>query len=327
MTTLVTGASGWIGGRVVPELLQGGHRVRCLVEPDVDPGALAADAEIVRGDLRDGRAVAAAVSGVDAVVHCAAVIHPRRAREFREVNAEGTRRLVEAAASAGVRRLVHVSSNAAAGFQRERAVLLTEGHAPVPKGGYGQSKLEAERLVSAAWGATNLETVIVRPCRCYGAGQPARVERVFSMIRMGRVPIFGDGGALRSMSAVDDVVRMLIQCLDDPDAPGQTFWIADERPYTTLEAFEAMAAAADAPLRVRRLPEGAARLCEALDLAYERAGGYSMSLHLAGESHRDIGCSIEKAKRVLGFQPRNDLVGGFREALERSPARSTLVAA
>lgn len=87
-----------------------------------------------------------------------------------------------------------------------------------------------------------------------------------------------------------------------------------------------MAAAAEVPLRVRRLPTGTARLCEALDLSYERLGGYSMSLHLVGESHRNIGCSIEKAKRVLGFQPKNDLVGGYREALEQS-GLETLVAA
>ena len=325
MRVLVTGGTGWIGRRLVDELLCAGHEVRCLVEPRAhrDPSD---EVEVVRGDIRDPSALACAVEDAEAVVHCAAVIHPRRSRDFREVNAVGTKRLLEAAGGAGVRRLVHVSSNAAAGFQRRREVLLTEDDTPRPRGGYGKSKLEAENAAQNASADGPLETVVVRPCRCYGRGQPPRVERVFEMVRTGKVPVLGDGRALRSMSSVDDVVRVLVQCLDDPAASGETFWIADERPYTTLEAFEAMAAAAGTELRVRTLPRAGAHVCETLDLAYERVGGYSMSLHLAGESTYDIGCSIEKAERLLAFRPRNDLVAGFREALERSPAAAVLVA-
>jgi nucleoside-diphosphate-sugar epimerase len=315
---LVTGASGWLGSRLVAELLRAGQDVRCLIEPGVDAGPLAPAAEAVRGDVRDPDTVAAAVEAVEAVVHCAAVIHPRRAHDFHAINVVGTEHVVEAAAIAGVRRLVHVSSNAAAGFQSERDRLLAEEDPPLPKGAYGKSKLAAERKVLTAHRDGRLETVVIRPCRCYGPGQPPRVERVFEMIRHGRVPVIGDGQALRSMSYVDDVASVLVHCLDDPAASGETFWIADERPYTTFSAFEAMATAAEVPLHIRRLPEAVAHLCEALDLSYERLGGYSMNLHLVGESNQNVGCSIEKAKRVLGFEPRNDLVGGYREALERS---------
>jgi nucleoside-diphosphate-sugar epimerase len=324
---LVTGATGWIGGRLVPELLRAGHDVRSLVEPGVEPGPIVPDVEVVRGDVRDPTAVAAAVEAVETVVHCAAVIHPARARDFYAINVAGTQRVVEAAARAGVRRLVHVSSNAAAGFQRERRALLAEDDLPVPKGGYGKSKLEAELAVLAAHDDGRFETVVIRPCRCYGPGQPARVQRVFEMIARGRVPVFGDGRALRSMSYVDDVASVLAQCVDDPAASGEMLWIADERPYTTLGAFDAMATAAGVPLRIRHLPKAAARVCEKLDLIYEHFGGYSMSLHLIGESHHDIGCSIEKAKRVLGFRPKNDLVEGYREALEQSRREPLFVSA
>jgi nucleoside-diphosphate-sugar epimerase len=88
-----------------------------------------------------------------------------------------------------------------------------------------------------------------------------------------------------------------------------------------------MTTAAGVPLRIRHLPEAGARVCQKLDLIYEHFGGYSMSLHLIGESHHDIGCSIEKAKRVLGFRPKNDLVEGYREALEQSRREPLLVSA
>jgi nucleoside-diphosphate-sugar epimerase len=324
---LVTGAPGWLGDRLVPALLQAGHDLRCFVHPDMDAARLAPDVEVVEGDIRDAAALRSAVAGVEAVVHCVGVIHAKRARDFYTINAEGTKHVVEAAADADVRRFLHVSSNAAAGFQRERDVLMTEHQLPLPESDYGKSKLQAERHVLAARDAERLETVILRPCLYYGPGQPARMDRVFRMIAKGKVPVFGDGLALRSMTFVDDLARVLVQCLDDAAATGETFWIADEPPYTTLSALEAMAAAIDSPLQVRHLPEVIARMCERLDMATGDLGGYVMNLHVVGETYRNIGCSIEKAKRVLGFEPSNDLVGGFKQALEHARASAILVPA
>jgi nucleoside-diphosphate-sugar epimerase len=325
---LVTGAPGWLGNRLVPELLRAGQEVRCLVLPGIDPAPLGPEVEVVRGDVRDPAAVRAAAEGVEVVIHGVGVVHAkRRARGFYAINSEGTRRALEGAVSAGVRRFLHVSSNSASGFQSERDVLMTEDQLPLPESDYGKSKLQAERHVLAARDAGRLETVILRPCLYYGPGQPARMDRLFGMIEKGTVPVFGDGLALRSMTYVDDVARVLVQCLDKPAATGETFWIADEPPYTTLGALQAMADAIGAELRVRHLPEVLSRLCERVDMAIGDLGGYVQDLHVVGETYRNIGCSIEKAKRVLGFEPNNDLVGGYRRALEHARGEATAVPA
>jgi nucleoside-diphosphate-sugar epimerase len=193
---------------------------------------------------------------------------------------------------------------------------MTEDDVPQPVSDYGKSKLQAEQAVLQARDAGQLETAILRPCLYYGPGQPDRMYRVFDMIKKGKLPVFGDGQALRSMTNVDDLARVLAQCVQDERATGETFWIADEPPYNTLSALEGMAAAIGAELQVRHLPELIARTCEKVDIAVGNAGFYIQDLHVVGETYRDIGCSIEKAKRVLGFEPKNDLVGGYREALE-----------
>src|SRR4051794_8594368 len=193
---LVTGAPGWLGDRLVRELLSQGHSLRCLVHPSMDPSALPEDVEVVRGDVRDPLSVAPAARGVEAVVHCVGIIHPKRARDFYEINARGTRNVVAAAVAAGASRFVHVSSNAANGFQRDRSVLMTEDDVPNAESDYGRSKLQAEQTVTEARDSGRLETVIMRPCLYYGPGQPARMDRVFGMIRKGKLPVFGDGQAL-----------------------------------------------------------------------------------------------------------------------------------
>jgi nucleoside-diphosphate-sugar epimerase len=300
----------------VPQLVTAGHDVRCLVLPDVDPSVLGGGVEVARGDVRDAASVAAAAQGVEAVVHAVGVIHPKRARDFYAINGQGTANVVAGATRAGARRFLHVSSNAAAGFQPSRDVLMTEDQLPLPESDYGKSKLQAERHVLAARDAGRLETVILRPCLYYGPGQPGRMDRVFGMIKKGKMPMFGDGLALRSMTYVDDLARVLVQCVEERAATNETFWLADEPPYTTLSALQAMAAAVGAELQLRQLPEFLTHVCERIDMAIGDLGGYVQDLHVVGETYRNIGCSVEKAKRVLGFQPNNDLVGGYRRALE-----------
>lgn len=326
MTILITGAPGWLGTRLVARFIGEGHRVRCLVEPgrDAEPvGRLGAAIE--RGDVRDAAACERAARDAELVVHCAGIVHPQRFGDYHAVHVEGTRNLVRAAARAGVRRLCHVSSEAAQGYNADDRA-LTEDQPCRPETEYGRTKREAELVVLGGNRTGELETVVLRPAMFYGPEQPERRSRLMRMIASGRPPLFGDGLNRRSMVYVDNLVDAVSAASHVAGIAGEVFWVADTDVYTTRGFFEAIADALGVPLRPRRFPAVAARVCRTASQLLERAHVHSLDLHVVGESPRDFFCSNEKARRRLGWTPRTGLAEGVREAVawwiahERAPA-------
>jgi nucleoside-diphosphate-sugar epimerase len=161
-----------------------------------------------------------------------------------------------------------------------------------------------------------LATVIVRPPMLYGPGQPERQTRLMRIVRGGRPPVFGDGRNRRSIAYVDNVVAALLLAAEHPAAVGRTYWIADERPYTTLEILHAIADALDVKLRPLHLPLAIARACELADRALVRVGRYWMAAHVVGESPHDSACSIQRAQSELGYRPAVAVAEGMRRAVQ-----------
>jgi nucleoside-diphosphate-sugar epimerase len=204
-TVLVTGAAGALGTRLLPVLRERGWRMRALVHRRPVEGA----DERARGDLADIGALHAAANGAEIVVHLAALTHARREGDYRTVNVAGTERLLRAAASAGVRRFVHVSTRA----------ISPAG------GGYSRSKLDAERLVEEA----ALEAVIVRLPEVYGAGGREGIDDILARARRGRpIPVVGKGDDLLCPVHVDDAVAALAAAVEAPGAAGNTYTLAGE---------------------------------------------------------------------------------------------------
>lgn len=326
MNVLVTGAPGWLGNRLVEAMTTGidgapaldKPRVRCLVGPGMDPTAVRRlGAEAREGDVTRPRTLAGVLDGVDTVFHLAGIIHPKRAtRDLHAINADGTRNLLEAAAEAGVRRFVHVSSNSVAGTNPDRARPFAEDDPPNPYLEYGKSKLAAEEAVRSYHAAGELETVVLRPCWFYGPAQPLRQTRLFRMIKEGRPLVFGDGRNLRSMSYLDNTVQGLLLAATVDKADGQTYWMADERPYSTLEIYETIARLLDVrDLRPRHVPGLVSEGCLLADRALQAAGLYQMEIHVVGELNKDIAVSVEKAKRELGYRPTVALEEGMRRSI------------
>lgn len=323
----VTGAPGWLGNRLVRGLTAGlddlphlpkTQCVRCLVRPNLDVGELRSfpNVEFVTGDITRPETLRGIVNGCDTVIHAAGLIHPKRIEELYAVNTDGVRNVLVEAIRAGVKRFVLVSSNSPAGTNTSRARLFTEDMPFNPYKHYGRSKMLAEQLVHAAGQSGRIETVVIRPCWFYGPGQPSRQSEFFRMIKSGRPPLFGSGENLRSMSYIDHVVQGLILAATVPQAAGQTYWIADARPYTTREIYETVAQLLEVrELAYLRIPSFACSLFEGADTLLQAFGRYHTKVHVAGEMDKDIACSIEKAKRELGFRPVVDLCEGMRRSI------------
>jgi nucleoside-diphosphate-sugar epimerase len=327
-TVVVTGASGWLGQNLVRTLVGQRERLRCLVPVD-DHAAplslLSPTVEVVVGDVRDPATVDRLFEGVGsdaAVFHAAAVIHPTRStREFFDVNVGGTQNVVDRARRSGAARLVHVSSNSPFGVNASPDEVFTEDSPYNPYLGYGRSKYEAEQIVQKAYERGDLETVMIRAPWFYGPWQPARQSQFFRTIRRGRFPMVGDGTQRRSMAYTDNLVQGLLRAEVADKAPGNAYWVADERPYelreilaTVRRALEAEGLPTSGPEQVS-IPRVAARLAERADEVLQARGRYIQPLHVLGELNHTIACDVSRARDELGYRPTVALEEGMRASI------------
>lgn len=316
MTTLVTGAPGWLGTRLVEKLVRQGRSVRCLVEPGMEPGTLNdLPVEIAHVDVRRPASLLKAMAGVDIVFHCAGVIHPKAVSDLYAVNTRGTENMLRAAVAEGVGKFVYVSSISAQGVIDDDQ-LMAEDQPCRPESDYGRSKYLAEQLVTECRKTHGFATIIVRPPIMYGPGQPARWTRLMRMVKRGTPLVFGDGHNLRSMVYIDNAISALLLAEGNPAATGQTYYIGDQRPYTTLEVLETIASVLRVRFRPIRIPVIAARACETAARVLSKMDLYSTELHAVGESYKTIACGISKAKKELGYEPEVSLQLGMQTTIE-----------
>ena len=332
--TVVTGAGGWLGTALLHRLSDGGRwsrpgRIRAVVHrasevltthrisPQID--VVVADLtrrdslDQVFEDLRDGR------SGTVDVVHTAGVIHPPDVATFDAVNHRGTVNLLDAAGDAGVRRLVHVSSNSPFGTNPVPTEYFRRDEPYAPYLGYGWSKMNAEVAVFAAI-TDGLDAVVVRPPWFYGPNQPARQTTFFTMIRTGRFPIVGDGRQRRSMVYIDHLVQgvVLAELVDDPTR--RAWWVADREPYTLEHIVDTVgealrSAGYDVAGRSLRVPAAVGRAAEVADRVLQASGRYNSQIHVLGEMDKTIAVDVSATIEDLGYEPEVDLFEGMRRSI------------
>jgi nucleoside-diphosphate-sugar epimerase len=334
----VTGAPGWLGTRVVEALLRGlpearslavfrpYDEVRCLVLRGQDASALRAvdGATVIDGDVADAASTEAFLAGASGatVFHAAGVIHPTGGvKQLFRVNVEGTRNVLAAATKAGARRFVHVSSNSPIGVNPSPEHVFDEDAPYAPYMGYGRSKKLAEDLVNEGGASGAIETAIIRPPWFYGPNQPERQTLFFRMIRDGKFPVLGSGEQRRSMAYVDNICQGLLLCDHVDAAKGRTYWIADERPYPMREIVDTVekVLAEDFGMKVTgkrmKLPALLGDVAELIDGGLQGVGLYHQKFHVLSEMNKTIACSVERAKRELGYAPTVALREGMRRSV------------
>ena len=321
---LVTGASGFIGGRLAGRLAQEGHPVRCLVRAGSDTSQIdGLDVEVVLGDLTDAGSLARASDGVRDVLHCAALVSDwARAREIARVNVHGTRALLDACAGASVRRFVHFSTTDVYGHPGGQAIEETYTATRFANW-YAQTKLQAEDEVSRAHGAGELETVILRPATVYGPGSKDVIGEIARAIEGRRMLLVGGGRALAGLCYVENLIDAALLALGHPAAPGEAFNVSDGLPVTWRRLVDDLAQGLGCA-RVRwSLPY---RLAHGLGFSLEhgyrllRAGtGLSTPPLLSRQAvqvlGRDQDFSNRKLRQTLGWEPRVDYAGGLQATL------------
>jgi nucleoside-diphosphate-sugar epimerase len=327
--TVVTGAGGWLGRALVERLLADGRpRLRLLAATTAQASTLASatggtQVEVVIGDIARSETAARllyAVPDDTTVIHAAGVIHPRRVRDFFEINTNGTRHMVEAARDRGVRRFVHVSSNSPFGTNAHTLDVFRADEPFNPYYGYGRSKMAAELAVTEMAG-NGLDAVIVRPPWFYGPHQPRRQTTFFTMVRTGKFPIIGDGSQRRSMVYVGNLVDGILAAEAASTPPGRGYWIADSRPYPLREIVDTVGRAlADEGYDVKpvkgTMPAFIGRLAETADRWIQRTGMYQQQIHVLGEMDKTIACDISASVTELGYEPKVELYDGMRRSIQ-----------
>jgi len=231
MTTLVTGATGLLGSHLVDLLIERGEPVRALARPGEDVTRLREQGVDIRwGDLGNRASLEDAVLGAIRVLNCAARTGPWGPEaEYEAANVRGLRDLIELAAAAGVRRLVHVSSitvhgNDVGGATDESAPLRVE---PNP---YSRTKVAGERLVETLVRERSAPVVVVRPGWIYGPRDTASFARFAEMIEQGRMVVIGSGNNTIPLVYVRDVAQGILLASEAPGAVGRAYLLVnDER--------------------------------------------------------------------------------------------------
>ena len=315
---LVTGATGFTGSHLARHLAQDGEAVRVLARNGAKARAsLPESVEIIEGDITDRSAIARAIEGVDVVYHLAAAFREAGLPDsrYREVHVDGTRMLLEAAHAQGVRRFVHVSTIGVHSHIANPPADETWPHTPGDI--YQSTKSEGEQTALAFHRQHGLPLSVVRPAGIYGPGD-RRLLKLFRPVARGRFIMLGDGEVFFHMVHVRDLVRGIILAAECDEAIGEVFIIAGDEYCTLNDLVSRIARIAGVRPPRWRLPVepffAAGALCEAI----------CVPLRIEPIIHRrrvafftkSRAFRIDKARRVLGYEPQVALDDGLRETMD-----------
>ena len=320
MTTsaFVTGGSGFIGGALVRRLVADGWTVRALARSDASAAVVRErGAEPVRGELADTASMAAGAAGCEVAFHAAAHLGDWGAREdFERGNVQGTRNALAAARQAGVRRFVHVGTEAAllAGDPLvevdERAPLRFDSPAL-----YSSTKARAEEAVIEA-NHNGLETVVVRPRFVWGRGDTTLLPLLTDLVRSGRFAWIGGGHHRTSTTHIENTVHGLMLAARR-GAPAGVYFVTDGEPVVFRDFITRLLATQGIDAPTRSVPTSVARAVAATSEAAWRLlplhGRPPLTRLTVWVSGLETTIDITRAREELGYAPVKTIDQGLAE--------------
>ena len=302
---LVTGASGFVGSALLERLKA--ESFPCLGA--VRRQALSLSDSVVVGDVGPDTLWDAALVGRHVVVHAAARVHVMQdsavdsLAEFRRVNVEGTLNLARQSVVAGVKRFIFISSIKVNGEGTLHGSPFTAEDLPHPIEPYGISKSEAEEQLRRLAEETGMEVVIIRPPLVYGPGVKANFLSMMRWLYKGIPLPLGAINNRRSLVALDNLVDLIVTCIDHPAAANQTFLAGDGEDLSTTELLRRMGAALGRPARLIPVPPAL------LSAGATMLGKRAVSQRLLGSLQVDI----SKTRTLLGWTPPVSVAEALRK--------------
>jgi 2-alkyl-3-oxoalkanoate reductase len=323
MAVLVTGATGYIGQRLVSRLLEAGGGLRALILPGEDASRIEG-AKLFRGDVTDPEAVLAACRGVRRIYHLAARVGDWGPEsDFWAVNVEGTRHVLQAAERAGCERVVMVSSIVVYGSQLRTAACHEDLARERGVGPYSRTKSASEALALEFHAAGRVPITVVRPGNVFGPGAPLWVDSLLRVLRAGRGMVIGGGDGDAALAYVDHVVEVIARAGEAPAAAGRIYNATDGGGVSWRRYLRDLAGLAGARPPRASLPYGAAYgLAAAMERGYRLLRRPERPL-LTRDAAMLLGSRapvpIARATAELGYEPHIT----YGDAMERIDAAVT----
>ena len=302
----VTGATGFVGSHLCEEIDKEGYQLRRALRRHGEQNG------VIVGDIGPDTDWADALAGVECVVHLAARVHVMQEQaadslaDFRKVNTDGTLNLARQSVAAGIKRFIYLSSIKVNGEQTQPGCPFSADDNPCPLDAYGVSKHEAEEGLLLLASETGMEVVIIRPPLIYGPGVKANF---YTMMRLlyGSLPLpFGAIYNQRSLASLDNLIDLVIICIEHPAAANQVFLVSDGEDLSTTELLQHVANALGKNALLLPINQ------KLLEYVLSLFGKKGLSQKLCGSLQVDI----SKAKKLLNWEPSVSVDEGLQKTAQ-----------
>ncbi len=310
---LVTGATGLLGSHIAEKLVAAGQPVRALTRPGSDTAFLdSLGVQKVPGDVTDRKSLTDAMKGVTTVYHAAAQVGDWGAWDrFVEVTIGGTTNMLDAAREAGVKRFLHISSISTYGHPNGEGMVLDE---TAPLGVnlhkwsyYSRAKVEAEKLVWAAYGRGDVPVTVIKPSWLYGPRDRASMPRLIRAIRSGKAKLIGDGSNRLNLTYAGNEAEGCILAATADKAVGQIYNLSNDGEITQGQYFNRIAQCVGAKPITRKVPYAvaynAAFMMELFGHVFQCKKPPLVTRYAVWLMGRKCFFSAEKARKELGWKP------------------------